>query len=149
MKRFLKNTLSQIGSTYAIMLAVFTIISIMKGVETVPVARLGQLAGLSVIGGLLMEMAFGTVLFPVLADVKRVCIFLVPFCFATLLFALTFGWLTKTDTISAYLRFIGVFLICGAVSVALFEVEHHIRGKRYTKQLKAYQHKCGRDENEY
>lgn len=144
MKRFCQNALSQIGSTYAIMMAVFTLISILNGVETVPVARLGQLCILSVIGGTLMEIAFGKTIFRKLADAKRVCLFIVPFCAVTLLFALGYGWITRTDTVSTYLRFFGIFLGCGVLSVILFDIEHRLRGRRYTEKLKAYQQRSKR-----
>jgi|GEM_PF-1572385 len=139
MKRFCQNALSQIGSTYAIMMAVFTLISILNGVEAVPVARLGQLCILSVIGGTLMEIAFGKIVFRRMADAKRVCLFIVPFCVVTLLFALGYGWITRTDALSTYLRFFAIFLACGVLSVILFDIEHHLRGRKYTEKLKAYQ----------
>ena len=40
-----------------------------------------------------------------------------------------------------YLKFIGIFLGCGLLSVLLFEIEHRIKGKEYTKKLKEYQNK--------
>ena len=139
MKNYWKNVPSQVFGTYAVMVLCFTLISLLRGVQTASVARLAQMFGLAVIGGCLMELAFGTSVIRTMSDIKRVCVFTIPFCIVTFLFAILFGWITKTDQLSTYLIFIGIFLACGIITVLLFEIERRIRGRKYTRQLKAYQ----------
>lgn len=139
MKKFIKKVPEQIASTFTIMMVVFTVISSMNGIESIPVNRLGEMIFLAVIGGILMEFAFGKCVFKQMNDVKRVCIFIVPFAFVTFLAAIIFDWITALDSITTYIKFIGIFLVCGVVSVMLFEIEHRLRGREYTKKLKEYQ----------
>ncbi|MBD5136607.1 MAG: hypothetical protein HDT39_11710 [Lachnospiraceae bacterium] len=139
MKKFLKNVPGQIAGTFAIMVVCFTIISLSRGVETIPIRRLAELLLLAVIGGILMEFAFGTCIFKQMTDVKRVCIFIVPFSIITFICSIAFCWITKLDVISTYIKFVGIFIGCGVISIVLFEIEHLIRGKKYTAKLKEYQ----------
>lgn len=139
MKKFIKNIPGQIAATYTIMLVCFTIIAWSRDIETVSVVRLAELFLLSVAGGVWMEFSFGTCIIRKMADVKRVCIFIVPFAIVTFLFAVTFQWITELKKISTYLKFAGIFLICWVISIVLFEIEHIIRGKKYTEKLKEYQ----------
>lgn len=139
MKHFMKNIPGQIAVTYTIMMVCFTIISWLKGIDTIPTARLAELFLLSVAGGIWMEVSFGTYVIRKMADAKRVCIFTVPFAIVTFLFAVIFQWITEWKEISTYLKFAGIFLVCGVISIALFEIEHIIRGKKYTEKLREYQ----------
>lgn len=146
MKTFFNNVPGQIARTYTVMLVCFTAISIARGVETIPTVRLAQLLLLSVIGGFLMEAAFGKCIWKQAAYGIRVCIFIVPFAGATLLCAAVFQWDVKLDEVRTYIKFAGIFIACGIVSVLLFEIEHWIRGREYTWKLKEYQNKEDRDE---
>ncbi len=139
MKEFLKNIPGQIASTYTIMLVVFFIINKKMGISQVPLNRLMELFLVAVIGGILMEAAFGKCLIRRMSDKKRICLFLVPFAGITFICAALFGWVTEFDMLDTYVRFIGVFLVCGVVSLIIFEVEHQIRGREYTRKLKEYQ----------
>ena len=138
-KTFLKNIPGQITGTFAIIMMCFTIISCILGVETIPTTRLVELFILSIIGGIWMEVAFGTCIIKKMTDTKRVCVFIVPFAVITFLCAVIFQWITKLTLISTYIKFIGIFLICWVISIILFEIEHIIRGKKYTKKLREYQ----------
>ncbi len=139
MKNFVKKVPQQTANTFTIMMICFTAISKSKGIDSIPVMRLTELLFLAIIGGVLMEFAFGKSVFKQLADLKRVCIFIVPFAFITFICAVLFKWITQLDKIGTYIQFIGCFLICGVISVLLFEMEHRLRGKEYTKKLKEYQ----------
>lgn len=141
MKIFLKNSIRQIASTYAVMCLIFAIISTLRGVTAIPIMRFFELFILAVIGGVLMEFAFGKCVFKQLSDIKRVSLFIAPFAVITFLCAVIFQWITEYQSISVYLKFIGIFLGCGLLSVLLFEIEHRIKGKEYTKKLKEYQNK--------
>ena len=141
MKIFLKNSIGQIASTYAVMRLIFAIISTVRGVTAIPIMRFFELFILAVIGGVLMEFAFGKCVFKQLSDIKRVSLFIAPFAVITFLCAVIFQWITEYQSISVYLKFIGIFLGCGLLSVLLFEIEHRIKGKEYTKKLKEYQNK--------
>ncbi len=146
MKEFLKNIPGQIASTYTIMLVVFFIMNKKMGISQVPLNRLIELFLLAVIGGILMEAAFGKCLIRRLSDIKRVCLFLASFAGITFLCAALFGWITEFELLGTYIRFIGIFLVCGVISVVLFELEHRIRGREYTRRLKEYQNGGKRNE---
>lgn len=139
MKNFIKNVPSQIVATFTIMILVLTAISISLGVETIPVTRLVEFFLLAIPGGILMEFAFGTCIIKRMADVKRSIIFIVPFAIITFLCAVVFHWITELHTISTYVKFAGIFLGCWLLSLILFEIEHRIRGKKYTEKLREYQ----------
>ena len=105
MKTFIKNLPTQIASTFTIMLICFTTISFVRGMETIPLGRLIKLFGLSVIGGILIEFAFGPCVFKKISDFTRICIFIIPFCMVTFLFAILCQWITKLHAMETYIRF--------------------------------------------
>ena len=139
MKQVLKNIPGQIAETFAIMMVCFTVISLLKGVETIPIGRLVELFFLSVIGGIWMEVAFGTGVIKCMTDAKRICLFIVPFALMTFFCAVVFQWITDLNAISTYVKFIGIFLVCWLISIGIMELEHTIRGKKYTEKLREYQ----------
>ncbi len=139
MKDFMKKVPEQVASTFTIMMISFTVISKSRGIDSIPVTRLEELLFVAILGGVLMEFAFGKCVIKQMADLKRVYIFIVPFAFITFVCAVIFEWITQLDRIGTYIQFIGIFLVCGLVSVILFEIEHWLRGKEYTKKLKEYQ----------
>lgn len=139
MKQFIKNVPGQIAGTFAIMMMCFTIISLLKGVETIPMTLLLELILLSVIGGIWMEFAFGTCVIKSLPDAKRICLFIVPFALITFFCAVVFQWITELNVIRTYVKFIGIFLVCWLISIGIMELEHTIRGKKYTEKLREYQ----------
>ena len=139
MKRFIKNIPGQITSTFAIMVACFTVISYSKGIETVPTTRLAELLILAIIGGIWMEFAFGTCIIKKMSDVKRICLFIVPFAMVTFICAVVFQWITELNVVDTYIKFIGIFFVCWLISIFIFEIEHTIRGKKYTEILREYQ----------
>lgn len=139
MKNFIKNIPGQIAGTFTVMTICFTIISFALGVKTIPVTRLAELFLLSVPGGIWMEFSFGTCFIKKMADEKRACIFVVPFAAVTFICGVMFRWITELTRISTYIKFAGIFLVCLVISILLFEIEHRIRGKKYTEKLKEYQ----------
>ena len=145
MKQFIKNIPGQICSTYATMVSVFFVISFCRGVETIPLMRLGQLAMVAVLGGILMELYFGTCVIKKMADITRCTLFIISFAAITFVCAVYFQWITKLDSMGTYLSFIGIFAICWVVAIILGELEHYFRGKKYTQKLKEYQKRGERD----
>lgn len=139
MKKFIKNIPGQIASTFAIMVVCFTVISFSKGIETIPTTRLAELLVLAIIGGIWMEIAFGTCIIRKMSEVKRICLFIVPFAVITFICAVVFQWITELKVVGTYIRFIGIFFICWLISILIFEIEHTIRGRKYTEKLKEYQ----------
>lgn len=145
MKQFIKNIPGQIGSTYATMVSVFFVISFCMGVETIPLMRLGQLAMVAVLGGILMELFFGNCVIKAMADITRCTLFIIAFAGITFVCAVYFQWITELDSMGTYLSFIGIFAICWAVAIFMGELEHHFRGKKYTKKLQEYQKRGDKD----
>ena len=139
MKKFIKNIPGQIASTFAIMVVCFTAISFSKGIETIPTTRLAELLVLAIIGGIWMEFAFGTCIIRKMSEVKRICLFIVPFAVITFICADVFQWITELKVVGTYIKFIGIFFICWLISILIFEIEHTIRGRKYTEKLKEYQ----------
>ena len=139
MKKFIKNIPGQITSTFAIMVVCFTAISFSKGIETIPTTRLAELLVLAIIGGIWMEFAFGTCIIRKMSEVKRICLFIVPFAVSTFICAVVFQWITELKVVGTYIKFIGIFFICWLISILIFEIEHTIRGRKYTEKLKEYQ----------
>jgi len=146
MKQFLKNIPGQIAGTFTIMMSCFTVVSFCKGVEAIPMTILPELMVLSAIGGIWMEFAFGTGVIKNMPDAKRICLFIIPFALITFLCAVVFRWITELDVIGTYVKFITIFLVCWLISVGIMELEHSIRGKRYTEKLRKYQNGGTEDE---
>lgn len=139
MKQFLKNLPGQIAGTFAIMMICFTVITFFRGIETIPTTRLMELLALAVVGGIWMEFSFGTCVIKRMSDEKRVCIFVVPFAIVTFICAVIFRWITELNVVGTYIKFIGIFFVCWLISILLFEIEHVIRGRKYTEKLREYQ----------
>lgn len=139
MKKFIKNIPGQIVSTFGIMVTCFTAIAFAKGIESIPTIRLVELLVLAILGGIWMEFAFGTCIIKKMTDVKRICLFIVPFALVTFLCAVIFGWITELNVVGTYIKFIGIFFACWLISIIIFEIEHSIRGKEYTQKLREYQ----------
>lgn len=141
MKTYIKNVPWQFARTYTVMLVCFTAIGCAKGMEMVPMARLAELLLLAVVGGFLMEAAFGKCIFKKMTYTKRMCVFVIPFATATCACASVFGWSDGMEHIGDYIRLGALFAACGILSVVLCEIEHWIRGREYTWKLKAYQNR--------
>lgn len=139
MKKFIKNIPGQIAGTYAIMVVCFTAISFSKGIETIPTTRLWELLVLAIIGGIWMEFAFGTCIIRKMSEVKRIYLFIIPFAAITFICAVVFQWIKELKVVGTYIKFIGIFFICWFISILIFEIEHTIRGRKYTEKLKEYQ----------
>ncbi len=139
MKEFVKNVPAQIASTFAIMVVCFTMISFAKGIATISTTRLLELLVLAIIGGIWMEFAFGTCIIRKMSEIKRICLFIVPFALITFICAVVFQWITELNVVGTYIKFIGIFFICWLISILIFEIEHTIRGKKYTEKLREYQ----------
>lgn len=145
MKQFMKKIPGQICSTYATMVSVFFVISFCRGVETIPLMILGQLAMVAVLGSVLMELYFGTCVIKKMADITRCTLFIISLAAITFVCAVYFQWITELNSMRTYFSFIGVFAICWVVAIILGELEHYFRGKKYTQKLKEYQKRGDRD----
>lgn len=146
MKRFVKNIPGQIAGTFAVMVIVFTLISFFRGIETIPTARLAELFVLAITGGIWMEFAFGTCIIKKMSGEKRICLFIVPFAIVTFICAVIFQWITELNVLGTYIKFIGIFFVCWLIAISIFEIEHIIRGKKYTEKLREYQNGGKHDE---
>ena len=73
--------------------------------------------------------------------VNRTCLFIGPFALVTFLCAIIFQWITELNVVGTYIKFIGIFFVCWLISIIIFEIEHSIRGKKYTKKLREYQNR--------
>lgn len=146
MKQFMKNIPGQIAGTFTIMMMCFMVISLFKDAETIPMTLLLEMFLLSAIGGIWMEFTFGTCVIKGMTDAKRICLFIVPFAIVTFLYAVIFQWITELRVISTYVKFMGIFLGCWLISFVVMELEHTIRGKKYTEKLREYQN--GGNDNE-
>ena len=127
------------------MVAVFFVISFCRGVETIPLMMLGQLAMVAVFGGVLIELFFGHCVIKAMADITRCTLFIISLAAITFVCAVYFQWITELDSMRTYLSFIGVFVICWVVAIVIGELEHYFRGKKYTQKLKEYQQRGERD----
>ena len=145
MKQFIKNIPGQICSTYATMVAVFFVISFCRGVETIPLMMLGQLAMVAVFGGVLIELFFGPCVIKAMADITRCTLFIISFAAITFACAVYFQWISELDSMGTYISFIGIFAICWAVAIFMGELEHYFRGKKYTQKLQEYQKRGDKD----
>ena len=74
-----------------------------------------------------------------MSDVKRICLFIVPFALVTFFCSVIFQWITELNVVGTYIKFIGIFFVCWLISIIIFEIEHSIRGKKYTEKLREYQ----------
>lgn len=145
MKQFINNASRQIVSTYATMISVFFIVSFCRGVETIPLMRLGQLAMVAVLGGILMEIFFGKCVIKTMADIMRCTLFIITFAGITFVCAVYFQWIVHLDSMRTYASFIGIFAIGWAVAIFIGELEHYFRGKKYTQKLQEYQKRGDQD----
>lgn len=148
MKMFIKRLPHEVAQIFLIMMIVFFVLALLNGVESISVYRIGQLLGIAVIGGALLLIAFSDVFIKKVSYIVRICVFIVPFFFVTLIFALLFSWFTNANIIT-WLIFIGIFLFCFALSIVIYLITVKIKGKEYTQKLIEYQNKSKDDVNMY
>ncbi|MEE0059648.1 MAG: hypothetical protein UE295_02340 [Acutalibacteraceae bacterium] len=140
MKKFIKRLPQEVSHIFSIMMVVFLVSALMNGVENISVYKIAQLFAIAVLGGMLLLIAFSDIFIKKVLYIVRICIFIVPFFFVTLIFALTFSWF-KSLNIITWVWFIGIFLFCFALSVVIYLVTTKIKGKEYTEKLIEYQNK--------
>lgn len=140
MRVFMKRLPQEVAHIFSIMMVVFIALALMNGVESVSVYRIAQLLGIAVLGGALMLIAFSDIFIKKVSYIVRICVFIVPFFFITLIFAVMFSWF-KIANIITWAWFIGIFLFCFALSVVIYLVTTKIKGKEYTEKLIEYQNK--------
>lgn len=138
MRKFIKRLPQEVAHIFSIMMVVFFVSSLINGVEQVSVYKIGQLLGIAVLGGALLLVAFSDIFIKKVSYIVRICVFIVPFFVVTLMFALAFKWFTSANIIT-WLWFIGIFLICFALSIVIYLVTTKIKGKEYTEKLIEYQ----------
>lgn len=144
MRIFLKRLPQEISHIFSIMMVVFFVSALMNGVESFSVYKIGQLLAIAVLGGVLLLIAFSDIFVKKVSYIVRICIFIVPFFFVSLIFALAFSWFTISNIIN-WIWFIGIFLLCFALSIVIYLITTKIKGKEYTEKLIEYQNKSKDD----
>lgn len=140
LRLFLKRLPHEVAQIFSIMMVVFIFSALIHGVEQVSVYRIAQLLGIAILGGVLMLIAFSDIFIKKVSYIVRICIFIVPFFFVTLMFALIFSWFNNAN-IMTWLIFIGIFLFCFALSITIYLITAKIKGEQYTQKLIEYQNK--------
>lgn len=148
MRIFLKRLPQEIAHIFSIMMVVFFVSALINGVESFSVYKIGQLLGIAVLGGVLLLIAFSDIFIKKVSYIVRICIFIVPFFFVSLIFALAFSWFTSANIIN-WLWFIGIFIFCFALSIVIYLITTKIKGKEYTQKLIEYQNKSKDDVTMY
>ncbi len=140
MRIFMKRLPQEVAHIFSIMMVVFFATALMNGVESVSVYKIGQLLGIAVLGGVLILIAFSDIFIKKVSYIVRLCVFIVPFFFVTLLFAVAFSWFNISNIIT-WVWFISIFLFCFALSIVIYLITTKIKGKEYTEKLIEYQNK--------
>lgn len=148
MKKFFKKLPGEVLHLFGIMMMVFLVSALINGVESFSVYRIAQLFGIAVLGGVLILTAFSDIFFKKISYILRICIFIVPFFFISLGFAVAFSWFTSANIMN-WVIFIGIFLFCFALSIVIYLITLKVKGKEYTEKLKEYQNKNNDDVNMY
>lgn len=140
LKLFIKRLPHEVSQIFSIMMVVFLFTALINGAESFPIYRIAQLLGIAVLGGALILVAFSDIFLRKVSYLVRICIFIVPFFFVTLIAAIVFSWFTA-PSLMTWLWFVGIFLICFAASVVIYLITTKIKGKAYTEKLVEYQNK--------
>ena len=141
MKLFFKELPKQVAYTFTTMITVFLAIALIRGIETMSIHRLLQLFIIAIIGGAMQLVAFSDIFISKMSDIKRLTIFIIPFVIITMIFAILFNWF-DVNMIKSWIIFFSIFLGCFAISIILFEIEHRIKGEKYTSKLIEYKNKA-------
>lgn len=139
-KIFMKRLPHEIAQIFSIMMVVFFVSALINGVECFSVYKVGQLLAIAVLGGVLILVAFSDIFIKKVSYIVRICIFVVPFFFISLIFAMAFAWISAENIIN-WIIFIGIFILCFALSIVIYLVTLKIKGKEYTERLIEYQNK--------
>ena len=140
MNLFFKRLPHEVAQIFSIMMVVFFFTALILGVESFSVYKIGQLFGIAIFGGALMLVSFSDIFIKKVSYIIRICIFIVPFFFITMIFALVFSWFTASN-LMPWLLFIGIFLFCFGLSIVIYLISSKIKGKEYTEKLIEYQSK--------
>lgn len=140
MKLFFKELPKQVAYTFTAMITVFLTIGLIRGIEAISIHRLLQMFIIAIIGGAMQLVAFSEIFIKKMSDIKRLTIFTVPFVIVTMIFVILFNWF-PINMIKSWIIFFSIFLGCFVISIILFEIEHRIKGEKYTSKLIEYKNK--------
>ncbi len=138
MKKFIKRLPYEVSQIFSIMMIVFTSMAFINGFESVSVYRIGQLFAIAILGGVLILISFSDIFLKKISYILRICTFIVPFFVISLIFALSFSWIS-VENITSWIIFISIFLFCFLLSIIIYMITVRIKGKEYTEKLIEYQ----------
>lgn len=143
----MKNVIKIIGQlpkytaySFSMCMSVFTVIGLIAGAKTISINMLVQLFAICFVAAVLQMIAFSEICIKKMIYIKRLALFMFPFLAVITAFALVFDWFPK-ENISAWLIFIGIFVLCFIISTILFEIHFKITGDKYTGILNEYKEK--------
>lgn len=138
--KFIKRLPCEVSRIFSIMMIVFFSMAFINGVEKISVCRIGQLLAIAILGGSLIIIAFSDIFLKKISYIFRICTFIVPFFFISLVFALSFSWISVENLIN-WIVFIAIFLFCFLSSIIIYLITVKIKGKEYTEKLIEYQNR--------
>lgn len=138
--KFIKRLPCEVSRIFSIMMIVFFSMAFINGVEKISVCRIGQLLAIAILGGSLIIIAFSDIFLKKIPYIFRICTFIVPFFFISLVFALSFSWISVENLIN-WIVFIAIFLFCFLSSIIIYLITVKIKGKEYTEKLIEYQNR--------
>lgn len=138
--KFIKRLPCEVSRIFSIMMIVFFSMAFINGVEKISVCRIGQLLAIAILGGSLIIVAFSDIFLKKISYIFRICTFIVPFFFISLVFALSFSWISVENLIN-WIVFIAIFLFCFLSSIIIYLITVKIKGKEYTEKLIEYQNR--------
>ena len=142
--KFIKRLPCEVSRIFSIMMIVFFSMAFINGVEKISVCRIGQLLAIAILGGSLIIVAFSDIFLKKISYIFRICTFIVPFFFISLVFALSFSWISVENLIN-WIVFIAIFLFCFLSSIIIYLITVKIKGKEYTEKLIEYQNRDKRN----
>lgn len=140
MSKFIKRLPYEVSKIFSIMMIVFCSIAFINGVETISLNRIAQLFAIAILGGVLIIVSFSDIFFKKISYISRICTFIVPFFLISLIFALSFSWIS-IENITNLIIFTLIFLFCFLSSIIIYFISVKIKGKEYTEKLIQYQNR--------
>ncbi len=140
LKIFFKRLPYEVLQLFSMMMMVMSITALVNGVENISVYRILQLLTISVFGGAFILVAFSDIFFKNISYILRISLFVIPMFLVTFIVALMFSW-WKQFALHNWLLFIGIFIGCWVVSLAIYFIMVKIKGREYTEKLIEYQNK--------
>ena len=140
MSKFIKRLPYEVSKIFSIMMIVFCSIAFINGVETISLNRIAQLFAIAILGGVLIIVSFSDIFFKKISYISRICTFIVPFFLISLIFALSFSWIS-IENITNLIIFTLIFLFCFLSSIIIYFISVKIKGKEYTEKLIQYENR--------